>query len=303
MSAPSVDRDLTRTTVVVTGASDGIGAATARELARAGARVVLAVRNEAKARAVAAAWVGDVEVRRLDLSSLESVREFPDGWEGSLDVLVNNAGVLQAGMSRTQDGFEAHIGVNHLGHFALTQRLLPSITGRVVTVSSDLHKRGHVDIEDLNWERRTPRGLAAYNDSKLANLLFAFELQRRLQASGSTVLSLAAHPGVSNTNLAVGSDGLLGRVMRPFISLVGQDVDGGARPTLHAATQPLAGGSYVGPGGPFELRGAPKLVTGSHRSRHERLARALWTRSAELTATDALPSAAPTVPIPAGATT
>jgi NAD(P)-dependent dehydrogenase (short-subunit alcohol dehydrogenase family) len=303
MSASPVDRDLTGTTIVVTGASDGIGAVTARELARAGANVVLAVRNEAKAHAVSEAWVGSIEVRRLDLSSLESVREFADGWEGPVDVLVNNAGVLQAGTTRTQDGFEAHIGVNHLGHFALTQRLLPSITGRVVTVTSDLHKRGRLDVDDLNWERRTPRGLAAYNDSKLANLLFAFELQRRLEASGSTVLSLAAHPGVSTTNLAVGSGGLLGRVMRPFISLVGQDVDGGAQPTLHAATQPLAGGSYVGPGGPFELRGAPKLVTGSSRSRDKQLARALWARSVELTATDALPSETPTAPIEAGGTT
>ncbi len=299
MSAPAIAADLTGTTAVVTGASDGIGAVTARELARAGARVVLAVRNEAKARAVSASWTGRTEVRRLDLSSLASVRAFADGWDGPIDVLVNNAGVLQADTTPTQDGFEPHIGVNHLGHFALTQLLLRYVTGRVVTVSSDLHKRGRLDVDDLNWERRTPRGLQPYNDSKLANLLFTFELQRRLESSGSAVLSLAAHPGVSSTNLAVGSGGLLGRVMRPFISLVGQDVDGGARPTLHAATRPLAGGSYVGPGGPFELRGAPRLVTGSRQSRDPQLARDLWSRSADLTATEALPSS-PVSTDPAG---
>lgn len=301
MNRPVVGQDLTGTTVVVTGASDGIGAVTARELARVGVRVVLAVRSEAKARTVSATWAGTIEIRHLDLSSLASVRAFAAGWVGPIDVLVNNAGVLQADTTRTQDGFEPHIGINHLGHFALTQLLLPQITGRVVTVSSDLHKRGHLDVEDLNWERRTARGLSPYNDSKLANLLFAFELQRRLQATGSAVLSLAAHPGVSSTNLAVGSDGLLGRVMRPFIRLVGQDADGGARPTIYAATEPLAGGSYVGPGGPLQLRGAPKLVTGSRRARDEQLARALWTRSAELTATDALPASPTTVPTHAGA--
>ena len=276
MSGAAIDADLTGTTVVVTGASDGIGAVTARELARAGARVVLAVRNEAKARSVSAGWPGEVEIRRLDLSSLESVRAFAGDWDGTIGVLVNNAGVLQADTTRTKDGFEPHIGINHLGHFALTQLLLPQITGRVVTVSSDLHKRGRLDVDDLNWERRTARGLGPYNDSKLANLLFSFELQRRLQASGSDVLSLAAHPGVSSTNLAVESDGLLGRVMRPFIRLVGQDVDGGARPTLYAATEPLAGGSYVGPGGPLGLRGAPKLATAPGRVARRAHA---WTRS------------------------
>lgn len=292
----------TGSTIVVTGASDGIGAVTARELARAGARVVLAVRNEAKARTVSAAWEGDIQIRPLDLTSLESVRAFADDWSGQIDVLVNNAGVLQADTTPTPDGFEPHMGVNHLGHFALTALLLPHITGRVVTVSSDLHKRGRLEADDPIAERRPAKGFQAYCDSKLANLLFTFELQRRLEASGSGILSLAAHPGVSTTNLAVGSDGLLGRVMRPFIGLVGQDADGGARPTLHAATQPLAGGSYVGPGGPFELRGAPKLVGSSRRARNERLAHALWTRSAELTATDTLAAPTPDPTDRAGAT-
>jgi NAD(P)-dependent dehydrogenase (short-subunit alcohol dehydrogenase family) len=275
-------------TVIVTGASDGIGAVTARELARAGARVVLAVRNPEKALAASRSWGGDTEVRRLDLSRLHSVRAFAADWHGEIDVLINSAGVLHAVETRTHDGFEAHIGVNHLGHFALTQLLLPRITGRVVTVSSDLHKRARLDVDDLNWERRPFNAVQAYSDSKLANLLFTYELQRRLTESGSPVLSVAAHPGISKTNLVAHGGDLQVRLLRAMLQLFAQDADGGARPTLYAATQPLPGAIYVGPSGFMQLRGPARPVTGSAASRDATLAARLWERSAELTGVDVL---------------
>jgi NAD(P)-dependent dehydrogenase (short-subunit alcohol dehydrogenase family) len=280
------------TTTIVTGASDGIGAVTARELARAGARVVLAVRNPDKARVASASWDGDVEIRRLDLASLDSVHAFADDWDGEIDLLINNAGVAQTSDARTDDGFEVHIGVNHLGHFALTQLLLGHLTGRVVTVSSDMHKRASLDVDDLNWERRPFKALQAYSDSKLANLLFTNELQRRLSAAGSPVLSLAAHPGISATNIAGDGGGLTGLLFRQLIGLLGQDAEGGAQPTLYAATEPLPAATYVGPGGFMEVRGAPKIVNGSKASRDTALAARVWEQSAQMTGVDELPAAA-----------
>src|SRR4051794_4008838 len=188
-------------TIVVTGANSGIGLVAARELARAGARVVLAVRDTERGEQAAASIPGDREVRRLDLSDLASVRAFADAWDGNLDVLVNNAGVMAPPESRTKDGFELQIGTNHLGHFALTNLLLPSITDRVVTVSSGAHRIGKIDVDDLNWERRRYQRWGAYGQSKLANLLFTLELQRRLDDAGSEVRALAVHPGYSVTNL------------------------------------------------------------------------------------------------------
>lgn len=284
------DLPLEGRTAIVTGASDGIGAVTARELVRAGAHVVLAVRNPDKGRAASASWTGSIEVRRLDLASLDSVREFGRGWDGPIDLLINNAGVVRPAAERTVDGFEAHIGVNHLGHFALTQLLLDHVTGRVVSVSSDMHKRARLDVDDLNWEQRPVKAIQAYSDSKLANLLFTHELQRRLTAAGSDVRALAAHPGLSATNIA--GPGLTGRVVYNITRLVGQDADGGARPTLHAAAAPLDGGTYVGPGGPFEVRGKPKVVRGSRTSHDALLARRLWERSSELTGVDLLAAVA-----------
>ena len=278
-------------TTIVTGASDGIGAVTARELARAGARVVLAVRNPDKALAASRSWGGDTEVRRLDLSSLQSVRAFAADWHDEIDILINNAGVLHADETRTHDGFESHIGVNHLGHFALTQLLFPHITGRVVTVSSDLHKRARLDLDDLSWERRPFDAVQAYSDSKLANLLFAYELQRRLTESGSPVLSIAAHPGISKTNLVADGGGLRVRLLRVMLQLFAQDAEGGARPTLHAATESLPGATYIGPSGFRELRGRAKTVTGSAASRDAALAARLWQRSVELTGVGALAAA------------
>ena len=193
--------DMTGRTVVVTGASSGIGAATARALAAAGATVVLAVRDVGKGERVAATITGHTEVRELDLASLASVRAFAAVWTGDLDILVNNAGIMMVPEGRTTDGFERQIGTNHLGPFALTNLLLPRITDRIVTVSSNAHERGRIDLDDLNWERRPYRAGQAYSDSKLANLLFTFELQRRLAGAGSSVRALAVHPGMVRTNL------------------------------------------------------------------------------------------------------
>ena len=182
-------------TFVVTGANSGIGFAAARELGRAGARVVLAVRDVAKGEAAAAAIDGETEVRELDLADLASVRAFADAWEGDLDVLVNNAGVMAVPEQRTKDGFEMQLGTNHLGHFALTNLLLPHVRDRVVVVASGAHRIGSIHLDDLNWERHGYSRWRAYGQSKLANLLFMSELQRRLDDAGSSIRVLAAHPG------------------------------------------------------------------------------------------------------------
>ena len=278
--------DLSGRTAVVTGANSGIGRVAARELARAGARVVLAVRDVAKGEAAASAMAGAVEVRRLDLAALESVRAFADDWEGDLDLLINNAGVMAVPEGRTKDGFETQIGTNHLGHFALTNLLLPHVTDRVVTVASGAHRMGRIDLDDLNWERRSYNAWRAYGQSKLANLLFSLELQRRLSAAGSPVRALAAHPGWAATNLQgrTGS-GLQDRVMALGNKLIAQSDEQGARSTLFAATQDLPGGSYVGPDGFQEGRGHPTLVGRSAAASDPETARALWDASERLTAT------------------
>jgi NAD(P)-dependent dehydrogenase (short-subunit alcohol dehydrogenase family) len=283
--------DMSGRVVVVTGASSGIGAITASELARAGARVVLAVRDVAKGEAAAAKMAGETDVRQLDLSSLASVREFAAGWTGNLDVLINNAGIMMVPEARTADGFELQIGTNHLGHFALTNLLLPHITDRVVTVSSDLHKIGRIEVGDLNWEHRKYRPLGAYNQSKLANLLFTHELQRRLTDSGSAVRAVAAHPGVAETNLISHVGGLRGTVNKLLLWPITQDGQHGALPTLYAATQDIPGGSYVGPDGLIHTKGYPEVAKPSKSSRNAELARSLWATSADLTRTD-FPAAA-----------
>ena len=187
-------------TVVVTGANSGLGEVTARELARVGAKVILACRNTDKGDAAASGMTGDVEVRKLDLQDLASVRAFADG-VNAVDVLVNNAGIMAVPFAQTVDGFESQIGTNHLGHFALTNLLLPKITDRVVTVSSSMHMIGYISLKDLNWKSRRYFAWPAYGQSKLANLLFTSELQRRLSAAGSVLKAHAAHPGYSETNL------------------------------------------------------------------------------------------------------
>jgi NAD(P)-dependent dehydrogenase (short-subunit alcohol dehydrogenase family) len=278
--------DLAGRTAVVTGASSGLGAVTARELARAGAHVVLAVRDVAKGERVAATFAPGAshEVRPLDLASLASVRAFAAGWSGPLDVLVNNAGIMAVPAARTEDGFEAQLGTNHLGHFALTNLVLSHVTDRVVTVSSGAHRIGRIDLEDLNWERRDYDRWRAYGQTKLANLLFTSELQRRLSAAGSDVRALAAHPGYANTHLQSHTRSRawhwLGAVGN---RLVAQSDAMGALPTLYAATQNLPGDTFVGPDGLLEQRGYPKVVGRTKAARDADVARALWERSEALT--------------------
>jgi NAD(P)-dependent dehydrogenase (short-subunit alcohol dehydrogenase family) len=276
--------DLTGQSAIVTGANSGIGRGAARALAGAGARVVLAVRDTDKGKAAAATISGKTEVRRLDLASLASVREFAAATEGEIDLLINNAGVMAPPLTRTADGFELQFGTNHLGHFALTNLLLEQVTRRVVTVSSTGHRMGTIDFDDLNWERKPYRAWRAYGQSKLANLLFTAELQRRLTAVGSAVLATAAHPGYASTNLQFHS----GNRLVDLISVVGnrlvaQDEDGGALPTLYAAVADVPGNSFAGPGGFMEQRGAPKLVGRSDAAKDSDAARRLWDVSEELT--------------------
>jgi NAD(P)-dependent dehydrogenase (short-subunit alcohol dehydrogenase family) len=275
--------DLTGRTFVVTGANSGIGLVAARALAKAGGGVVLAVRDMARGEAAAQTIQGDREVRPLDLADLASVRSFADGWAGDLDVLINNAGVMAPPKQRTRDGFELQFGTNHLGHFALTNLLLPRITDRVVTVSSGAHRTGTIRLDDLNWERRTYARWAAYGQSKLANLLFTLELQRRLEEAGSRVRAVAAHPGWAATNLQSHTENVLqNAVMAIGNRLIAQSDEMGALPTLYAATQGVAGNAYVGPDGFREGRGYPTLVGRTAAASDAEMARRLWTASEEL---------------------
>ena len=275
--------DMTGRSVIVTGANSGIGRATAQALAAAGARVVLAVRDTAKGAAAAAAMPGTTEVRRLDLASLGSIRAFADGWQGELSLLINNAGVMAPPLARTADGFELQFGTNHLGHFALTNLLLPQVTDRVVTVSSLLHRGPQVDFDDYNGERRyNPH--RAYQQSKLSNLLFTAELQRRLDAAGSRVRANAAHPGYSATNLQSHHAVPLMNVLmaignKVFATTAAQ----GARPTIHAAIADLPGNTFVGPTQLRQQRGAPGPVPRSLEAQDPDAARRLWDLSEELT--------------------
>jgi NAD(P)-dependent dehydrogenase (short-subunit alcohol dehydrogenase family) len=271
-------------TVVVTGANSGIGLIAARELARAGARVVLAVRDPARGEQAATTIPGTREVRRLDLADLASVRAFAGEWDGDIDVLINNAGVMATPERRTADGFELQIGTNHLGHFALTNLLLPHVRDRVVTVASGAHRMGRIRLDDLNWERGRYQRWLAYGQSKLANLLFTLELQRRLGEAGSDVRAVAAHPGWAMTHLQGHTEsGLQGTLLALGNRVLAQSDEMGALPTLYAATQDLPGGSYVGPDGRFEQAGHPTLVGRSRAASDETVARRLWELSEQLT--------------------
>jgi NAD(P)-dependent dehydrogenase (short-subunit alcohol dehydrogenase family) len=274
-------------TAVVTGANSGIGLVAARELARAGAHVVLAVRDTDKGRVAAAGMAGSTEVRSLDLADLGSVRAFAQDLQGPVDVLVNNAGVMALPERRTKDGFEMQLGTNHLGHFALTGLLLGRISDRVVTLSSQMHRVGKINFDDLQSERRYS-AWPAYGQSKLANLIFAFELDRRLRAAGSEVRSVAAHPGYASTNLQTTGPQMSGSRVGVLLNRVNnavlaQSAEKGALPTLYAATEDIPSGAYVGPDGPFEARGNPHLVSGNGRSRDPETARRLWEESERLT--------------------
>jgi NAD(P)-dependent dehydrogenase (short-subunit alcohol dehydrogenase family) len=288
--------DQTGRNAVVTGANSGLGLVTARELARAGATVVMACRNLDKGHAAveqirAAAPDAQVQLEELNLASLESVRGFAErhtATHDGLDLLINNAGVMAPPRRRTVDGFELQFGTNHLGHFLLTTQLLDSMEGRedarVVTLSSTAHKIGRISFDNLDGDRYYFRW-RAYGQSKLANLLFALELDRRLRRADSTVKSLAAHPGYAATNLQSASPPMIDRmVMRVSNKLVAQSEEMGALPTLFAATEPgLEGGTYVGPDGPSEQRGHPTIVSPNGRARDEDTARRLWQVSEELT--------------------
>jgi NAD(P)-dependent dehydrogenase (short-subunit alcohol dehydrogenase family) len=284
-------------TAIVTGANSGLGLVTARELARAGASVVMACRNLEKGHAAvdevrAAVPDAQVQLDELDLASLASVRAFADRFKAphdGLDLLINNAGVMGSPRRRTADGFELQFGTNHLGHFALTSALLETMEGRedarVVTLSSTAHKMGRINFDNLNGDRHYFRW-NAYGQSKLANLLFALELDRRLRAVGSTVKSLAAHPGYAATNLQRSGPPMFDRlVMVASNALIAQSDEMGALPILYAATQPgLEGGTYVGPDGFQEQRGHPKIVQPSGRARDPATARRLWEVSERMTA-------------------
>ncbi|PKN57094.1 MAG: short-chain dehydrogenase [Deltaproteobacteria bacterium HGW-Deltaproteobacteria-14] len=278
--------------VVVTGANSGIGFETARVLAERGATVVMACRNPDKGEAAAAQIralapaEGEVALLPLDLADLASVAGFARAVRerfDRLDLLINNAGVMMPKRrGETADGFELQLGTNHLGHFALTGALLELVRrtpgARVVTVSSLAHRMGHIDFEDLQWTRSYKR-MPAYGQSKLANLLFARELGRRLAAAGADTISVAAHPGYTATNLQNTVT-----AFKLFNPVVGQSAARGALPTLFAAVSPgLQSGDYFGPGGPFELRGRPRPAKVSQRAQDEAVAARLWAVSEELT--------------------
>lgn len=279
-------------TAVVTGANSGLGLQTVIGLAQRGASVVLACRDEerglAALRHARNATGGELELRLVDLADLSSVAAFAGAWTGPLDLLVNNAGVMATPLKRTADGFEQQLGINHLGHFALTGLLLEALrrsaSPRVVNVSSLAHKRARIDFTDLNAERKY-RPWKAYGQSKLANLLFTLELDRRARAAGWPLIAAAAHPGLSTTNLTAGVRGaavldLLGGVFR----LMGQSDADGAQPILLAATgDQVHGGDYYGPDGPGETRGNPVLVAPSPAALDEAVAARLWARSEDMT--------------------
>jgi NAD(P)-dependent dehydrogenase (short-subunit alcohol dehydrogenase family) len=286
--------DQTGRVAVITGANTGLGYATAAALAEHGGRVVLAVRNldkgkDAAARIAANSPHADVALQELDLTSLESIRAAADQLRSEhdrIDLLINNAGVMWTPKSTTKDGFELQFGTNHLGHFAFTglllDRLLPVAGSRIVTVSSVGHRiRAGIHFDDLQWERGYSR-VGAYGQAKLANLLFTYELQRRLAPRGTTI-AVAAHPGGSRTELTRNLPALLERVT-PLIEPLFQGADMGALPTLRAATDPgVLGGQYYGPDGFGEQRGYPKVVASSDKSHDVDVQRRLWAVSEELT--------------------
>jgi NAD(P)-dependent dehydrogenase (short-subunit alcohol dehydrogenase family) len=276
---------------IVTGSNSGIGFETALELAEKGATVVMACRNLQKAETAAEQIrqtnpPGEVVVMQLDLGDLDSVRDFAPAFLAQynrLDLLINNAGIMMPPYGQTAQGFETQIGVNHLGHFALTGLLLDALLqtpqSRIVTVSSGAHNFGQIDFDDLHWERKPYNPNASYGQSKLANLLFTYQLQRKLAAAGKDTIALAAHPGWTETNLQQHSN--VFSFLNPYFA---QSPPMGALPTLRAATDPTVNGSdYYGPNGFMEMRGYPVKVESNDRSHDEAVAARLWQVSEELT--------------------
>jgi NAD(P)-dependent dehydrogenase (short-subunit alcohol dehydrogenase family) len=293
--------DLTGKIIVVTGATSGLGLEAAKELASRGANVIATARNASRGESAlqairAAGPAATAEIATLDLASLVSVHDCIaqiGSRYGHIDALINNAGVMATPFEQTKDGFELQIGTNHLGHFALTAGLLPllesSTSGRVVTMSSVGHRWGRIDLGDLNWITRRYSRWPAYFQSKLANLLFAYELDRRLRAAGSSVLSLASHPGGSRSHLGVGYSGIQGAFQTAFFAGIRpllMSTHDGMLPALRATLDTsLIGGTYVGPSGPGEYRGKPVVVGSSARSQDLSVATELWKLSNELTGT------------------
>ncbi|MEU6858279.1 oxidoreductase [Glycomyces sp. NPDC046736] len=278
--------DQTGRTIIVTGGGSGIGRAAAAALSAKGARVVLAVRDQDKGRAAAATMDGEVDVRPLDLASLASIRRFAAGIDGSFSVLINNAGTMTDELRRTADGFELQFGTNHLGHFALTNLLLNRITERVVTVSSTAHRSARIDFDDPQWERRKYRPFGAYGQSKLANLLFSFELQRRLIAAGSPVIAASAHPGWAATGFRITSGSrLLDALAAACTPALAHGPEGGSLPTLLAAVGDVPGGSFIGPSRFGGIRGPAAVTEPSAEAKNPDLARRLWELSERLTGT------------------
>lgn len=293
--------DLSGRTVVVTGANSGLGYVATEAFVRRGADVVMACRSTDRGREAADGTrnpdaVGSLTVMELDLGDLASVRSFATAYDREFDdlhLLCNNAGVMATPHRTTADGFELQFGVNHLGHFALTGLLLDSLQRtagetRVVTHSSAMHERGQIDFEDLKHERSYDKW-DAYAQSKLANALFGFELDRRLTAAGSSVKSVVCHPGYADTNLQRRGPEMAGSrlrllAMKAANAVVGQSAEQGALPLLYAATaESIDGGEYVGPGGLLSMRGAPEVQTSAPQARDEAAAERLWSVSAELT--------------------
>ncbi|WP_026425147.1 oxidoreductase [Actinokineospora inagensis] len=288
-------------TVLVTGANSGLGLRTARVLAGRGALVIMACRSVERGRAALATVDGPAELLTLDLADLASVRaaaaQVRERTGDRLDVLVNNAGVMATPKRATADGFELQLGTNHLGHAALTWLLMPALRqvpgARVVTVTSLAHRGTGFDLDDLNFEHRRYRSAAAYSQSKLANLVFALELHRRATGAGIDLVSVAAHPGLADTELAGNSarlrgGGPLGRALTAVVrvggKLVTQSVDRGALPLLHAATAPdVVGGGFYGPSGPGEFFGGAGPAKPRSAALSPTLGRTLWGRTADLT--------------------
>lgn len=267
-------------TVVITGASGGLGLVAAREMARAGAHVVLAVRNVTKGEQAAAGIAGSTEVRHLDVADLGSVRSFAAEWTADMDILINNAGIMEVPLARTGDGFESQMATNYFGPFVLTNLLLPHITDRIVSVSSQLHRMGKIHLDDLNFDNRQYRAVDAYNDSKLALVLFSLELQSRLTAAGRPVRSMLAHPGIASTGLA--SHTGAGKVTRALRFLF-NDSSTGALSILFAATQDIPGNSYVGPRGLASMKGHPRVGRPAKSGLDASTASKLWSQTAQLT--------------------
>lgn len=293
--------DLTGRTVIVTGANSGLGFCTSEALAAHGAKVTMAVRNldkghQAADKIRATSPGAQVELARLDLADLASVRAFAQSWSAAnsqgLDLLINNAGIMAIPKRATADGFEMQIGTNHLGHFALTGLLLPALVAvpnsRVVTVASQAHRMGQINFDDLMGEKHY-RQWRAYGQSKLANLLFTAELQRRIDQAHLSILALAAHPGFASTNLQSVGPSMRGSTIEAKLTslsgnIMSQSAAMGALPTLFAATAPgLAGDTYIGPDGFMETRGYPKIVGRSKAALNAADARRLWQVSEQLT--------------------